>query len=101
MLVNGKGKHILTDERYSQAKGRVVDYFLDENRNKTLDSKLHVHVIHDERKDEVRLHITDRRGGDRAEQPHKLTLSRPSGNEVNAAEARLAAILRQMKAEEK
>lgn len=102
VLVNSKGEHKLVEERYSNVRrDGAVEYFLDENRNKTLDPKLHVHVIHDERKNEVHLHITDRRGSERAVHTHKTTLPHPSGNEVNAAETRLAMILRDMKSGKK
>lgn len=95
---NSRGREQLVDRKYSDVrKDGSVHYFLDENRNKTLNENLHVHVRHDEKKGEVQLHITDRRGGGAAQQPHSVTLRAPSGNEVNAAEARLAAILRDMK----
>jgi hypothetical protein len=95
---NSRGRQLLVDRKYSDIRrDGSVHYYLDENRNKTLNENLHVHVQHDEKKGEVHLHITDRRGGGAAERSNSTTLRAPSGNEVNAAEARLAAILRDMK----
>lgn len=97
-LKNSRGKEFTTERRYSDLNeyGDIHE-FLDENRNKTLNTDLHIHKIHDERKNTVRLVITDRRGGKAAEHPVKLELTAPSGNEVNAAEASLAAVLRDLR----
>lgn len=98
VLKNSRGRELMVDRKYSYIRrDGSVHYFLDENRNKTLNEKLHVHVRHDEKNGEVHLHITDRRGGGAAQPLHPTTLRAPSGNEVNAAEVRLAAILRDMK----
>lgn len=75
---------------------KTTDYFLDEKGQKTFEPTFHVHVIHDDRKSEVRMHITDRRDGTALHTDH-VSLQRPSGNEVNAAEARLVSILRSKK----
>lgn len=97
-VTNSRGREQLVERKYSDIRrDGSIHYFLDENRNQTLNEKLHVHVRHDEKKGEVQLHVTDRRGGGPAQQSHSTTLRAPSGNEVNAAEARLAAILRDMK----
>ena len=73
-----------------------VDRYLDSNRNETLNSQLHIHeILHAD--GTVTMHITDRRDGGAAKQVAAELFLRPvSGNEVNAAEVRLAAIMRKM-----
>lgn len=94
MNVKGKDREAYLSQYKESSK--TTDYFLNEKGEKTTDPTLHVHVIHDDSKGEVRMHITDRRNG--AEVRDKISpLTRPSGNEVNAAEARLVAILRSKK----
>jgi len=74
----------------------TTEYFLDDKGRKTFDPSRHVHVIHDDGKSEVRMHITDRQDGRTLHTDH-VRLPRPSGNAVNAAEARLVSILRSKK----
>jgi hypothetical protein len=50
----------------------------------------HVHVIHDEKHDEVRLHLTDASGG----HTHEIALVGATGSEVNAAVDVLTDVLR-------
>ena len=74
----------------------TVHRYLDSNRNETLNAQLHIHEIL--RPDgTVSMHVTDRRDGGAAKQVAAEVFLRPvSGNEVNAAEARLASIMREM-----
>jgi hypothetical protein len=53
--------------------------------------RAHVHVIHDERNDEVRLHISF---GEKNRHSEKIALVGASGNEVNAAVDLLTAALK-------
>lgn len=97
MVTNKRGKFKLVDAMYSGDRGDgTVERFLDQNRNETFNASLHIHEIHEPNGD-VFLHITDRRDGAPAQQSHKTRLRAPSGNQVNAAEARLAAILGDLK----
>ncbi len=101
MVQNGKGKYIISERRYSgiNANGKV-DRFLDSNRNETLNTQLHIHeFLHPDKGDvrgKVEMHITDRRGGGAAQHTHKIVLPEATGNDVNAAEERLASIMRAM-----
>lgn len=73
-----------------------VHRYLDSKRNETLNSQLHIHEIL-KADGTVTMHVTDRRGGGAAKQVAAEVFLRPvPGNEVNAAEARLAAIMRKM-----
>jgi len=96
---NAKGKVITPEQRYSGIlkDGVSFDYFLDENGNKTLNTDLHIHVVHDETNGLVRMHITDRRNNVAAKHTDHIGLKSPSGNDVLAAELKLADILRTMK----
>jgi hypothetical protein len=96
-IVKKSGRRKTVDEYYSQIrKDGAIDYLLDKNRNQTLESKLHIHVIH-EKSGKVVMKITDRRGGLRAIEYEPIPpLLNPSGNEVKEAEVKLARILRKM-----
>lgn len=108
-ITNSKGREMRVNQKYSGATGSIKDLtkaesihrYLDENRNHTLNTTLHIHERHDEKKGEVHLHITDRRAGGSAKHSHHIQLQRPSGNDVNKAEMKLAAILKEMKADQK
>jgi hypothetical protein len=69
--------------------GLVQEYFSPEN-DLTFD-RAHVHVFHDERNDEVRLHISL---GEKNRHSEKIALVGASGNEVNAAVDLLTAALK-------
>lgn len=88
----------LVDAYFSQytSSSQTSDYFLNDRGQKTFDPTLHVHVIHDDGKAEVRMLITDRRDGT-TQHSDRVTLKAPSGTQVNAAEERLVAILRSKK----
>ena len=63
-----------------------VDYFIDQNGNPTVDPDRHIHVIHDEEKQEVTLVLTDRTQENT--RPHLLEVTLPGdppGNQVNRA----------------
>ncbi|MDA8046705.1 MAG: hypothetical protein M0Z30_15930 [Actinomycetota bacterium] len=96
-ILKKSGRRKTVDEYYSQIRSDgAIDYLLDKNRNQTLESKLHIHVIH-EKSGKVVMKITDRRGGLRAIEYEPIPpLLNPSGNEVRAAEVKLARILRKM-----
>ena len=42
------------------SKAHKIDYFVGPNGNPTVDPNRHIHVIHDEKKQEVTLLLTDR-----------------------------------------
>jgi hypothetical protein len=69
-----------------ELKADKTDYFIGPNGNPTVDPNRHVHVIHDERKQEVTLVLTDRT--QKSGSPHLLEVTfpgNPSGNQVNRA----------------
>jgi hypothetical protein len=97
----GKEWHGIKDEQmfYSRATGRnfdstdqelnadKVDYFIGPNGNPTVNPNRHIHVIHDERKQEVTLVLTDRTQT-KVSNEHLLEVTlpgNPSGNQVNKA----------------
>ena len=84
---------------YSQSQGSethadTVDYFVDENGRQTFDPKRHVHVIHDEKKQEVRLVVTDRTQGPGDPHVEKVTLrGNPSAKDVDSGVQAMLSVL--------
>jgi transposase len=75
-------------KRYSQTNkhrpnesASLVDQYIGPNGDPTF-SKAHVHVFHDEKNDEVRLHVSL---GETNRHSEKIALVGATGNEVNAA----------------
>ncbi len=96
-IKTGSGKEIKVEQKFSDIrKDGSVHRFLDSNRNETLNSQFHIHEILKE-DGSVSMHITDRRDGEAAKHTAHEELRPVSGNDVNAAEARLAAIMQTMK----
>ena len=96
MVTNKKGAYKLVEAMYSgNRKDGTVERYLDENRNETFNASLHIHEIHEPNGD-VFLHITDRRAGGPAQHSDHVVLKQASGSQVNAAEQRLAGIMRSM-----
>jgi hypothetical protein len=73
---------------YSQSNRETIDYFVGPDGKETFRPDRHVHVIHDEAKHEVRLVLTDRTHKGEFHSEH-VSLSNPSGNEVNTAIGKL------------
>ena len=74
------------DLRDQDLKADKIDYFIGSNGNPTVDPNRHIHVIHDERKQEVTLVLTDRTQENMPEHLLEVTLpGNPSGNQVNRA----------------
>lgn len=70
-----------TDEHQPNGSAGLVDQFFSPDGDLTF-SQAHVHVFHDERNDEVRLHISL---GETNRHSEKIALVGATGNEVNAA----------------
>lgn len=69
----------------------TIHEFVDAKGDQT-SARTHVHVIHDERYDEVRLHVS--LGDGRGRHSEKIALVSASGREVNAAVDLLTEVLR-------
>jgi hypothetical protein len=73
---------------YSQSNRDTIDYFVGPDGGQTFAPDRHVHVIHKEAENEVQLVLTDRTHKGEFHSEH-VRLPNPSGNEVNAAIAKL------------
>jgi hypothetical protein len=78
--------------KYNQRGEQEVEVLLDQDGQPTT-GRPHIHVIHDEMKGEVRMHITAGTRNRPQRSDHIVLTGNVSGNEVNAAVAELVAIL--------
>lgn len=85
------------DKPDQELKAGVTDYFIGPDGNPTIDPNRHIHVIHDEKSQEVKLILTDRTQQSKREHWLEVTLpGNPSGNQVNKAIDAMVATLNQI-----